>query len=59
MNNPQEPGLFLSLHELKVLFSELIAFEDDLSPDAEALLFKVEKVLWDYLTIEEIDALRE
>ncbi len=59
MNNPQVPGLFFNLDELKILFSNLKNHEDDLSPDSESVLIKIERVLYDYLTIGEIELLSE
>jgi hypothetical protein len=57
--NDSNVGLFFTLDELKVLFSSLKMYEDDLSEDAETLLVKIERVLYDHLTIQEIKSLSE
>jgi hypothetical protein len=57
--NTSKPGLFLNLDELKILFSSLKAHEDDLSRDAGSMLVKIERLLYDYLTIGEIESLLE
>ncbi len=59
MNSPQEPGLFFSLDDLKILFSSLKAFEENLDLDAEILLSRIEKILYDYLSIREIESLSQ
>jgi hypothetical protein len=55
----QIPGLFFSLDELKTLFSAMKIHEEVLPPDAESLLFKIERILYDHLTIREIELLSE
>lgn len=57
MNGQNDPGLFFDLDELKVLFSSLKPHEDSLSPRAELLLAKIEKILYNHLSIREIGAL--
>jgi hypothetical protein len=55
--HPAVPGLLLSLDEIKILFSELKSHEDDLLPDTEVMLVKIERFLYDHLTIREIESL--
>ncbi len=50
-------GLFLPLDELKLLFSAIKPHEETLPPDAESVLIKIERVLYDHLTIREIELL--
>jgi hypothetical protein len=57
MEKMENPGLFLNLDELKMLFSELKTHEDTLKPNVELILIKIEKILYDHLTIKEIELL--
>lgn len=50
-------GLFLPLDELKLLFSAIKPHEETLPPDAESVFIKIERVLYDHLTIREIELL--
>ncbi|MDR2900775.1 MAG: hypothetical protein LBV20_04590 [Treponema sp.] len=59
MNKQQETGLFFTLDELKIFFSSLKSHEDDLSPDAETALVKIERFLYEHLTIREIESLSQ
>ncbi len=55
--HPEEPGIFFNLDELKILFSGLKTHEEDLAGDAKTMLNKIEKVLYNYLSIREFELL--
>ena len=52
-------GLFLPLDECKILFSGLKKNEFSLSKEERMILYKMEKVLYRNLTIQEMESLPE
>jgi hypothetical protein len=53
------PGLFLSLEELCLLFPKLKKNEAHLDVSERALLLRMERVLYENLSIQELETLRE
>jgi hypothetical protein len=54
---PQEAGVFFTLRELMAIFPRLKRGEQSMNlPERQALL-KLEKVLYEYLSVEEAEAL--
>jgi hypothetical protein len=52
-----EPGVFLTLQDLKAVFPCLKRDEGALSPAEQTVLQRVEKKLYEYLSIEEMEEL--
>jgi hypothetical protein len=52
-----EAGVFLTLQELKTVFPGIKRDEGVLSPAEQAILQKIEKKLYEYLSIEEMEDL--
>jgi len=55
----REAGIFLSLIECTHLFPGLKEKEASLNKDERRILLKIEKVLYDNLSIQEVDELTE
>jgi hypothetical protein len=53
------PGLFLSLEELRSLFPRLKKSEAQLDISERALLLRMERVLYENLSIQELETLGE
>ena len=58
-DNCGEEGLFLSLEECKILFYGLKKNEFSLSTEERMILYKMEKVLYRNLSIQEMESLLE
>jgi hypothetical protein len=52
-----EAGIFLTLQDLKAVFPGLKRDESVLSPAEQVVLHRVEKKLYEYLSIEEMEDL--
>ena len=52
-------SLDLSIDELKHLWVFLDFHRKELSPDVSGIMVKIEKVLWEKLSLEELDILNE
>ena len=59
MNIDGEEGLFLTLNECKTLFPGLKRNESFLSNDERMIMLKIEKVLYQNLSIQDIEELLE
>jgi hypothetical protein len=53
----EEAGVFLTLQDLETVFPLLKKEENLLSPAEQAIFLKIEKKLYEYLSIEEMEDL--
>ena len=54
-----EGGVFLTLNDCKALFPRLKGIEHSLSKDERMIMYQMEKVLYRYLSIQEMEELLE
>jgi hypothetical protein len=57
MDKPGEPGIFLSIRELRTVFPWLKKNEAALSPPEQQILRKFEQTLYEYLSVREMENL--
>jgi hypothetical protein len=59
MDPSKTPGLFLTVEELCSVFSRLKKNEAELDAQERAVLLKIERVLYENLSIQELEILAE
>ncbi|MDR0377197.1 MAG: hypothetical protein LBH70_05330 [Spirochaetaceae bacterium] len=57
MRHSQEAGVFIGLRELITIFPRIKGGEYTMNPAERQVLMKIEKVLYEYLTVEEVENL--
>jgi hypothetical protein len=57
MDTPRDESFFLTLPEIRTLFSRLKTLEGDLLPRERMVLRKIEGILYERHSVEEIEAL--
>ncbi|MDR0759227.1 MAG: hypothetical protein LBF74_03855 [Treponema sp.] len=57
MRYPQDAGVFIGFGELLAIFPRIKRGEYTMNPAERQVLTKLEKVLYEYLTVEEVENL--
>ncbi|MDR2247739.1 MAG: hypothetical protein LBE17_13895 [Treponema sp.] len=57
MRYPQDAGVFIGIGELLAIFPRIKRDEYTMTPAERQVLTKLEKVLYEYLTVEEVENL--
>ncbi|MDR2403150.1 MAG: hypothetical protein LBD78_03885 [Spirochaetaceae bacterium] len=57
MDKPQEENLFLTIEDVRTIFPRLKSMESGLFPRERRVLLKIEGILYEYHSVEEIENL--